>query len=542
MFFDYNKKFVTAWFLPFSLLIIIVLTNYFSNIQLFHFISEFFAILVALGIGFISYYTYHLTQNRYLLYLGIGYANIGILDTFHTLTFPGMNIFEIDGPNATLTFWVLTRIFEAMILLSSVFMRNVMFDAKKIAVLFFLITTVIALISLWFPLLMFDKTEGLTSLKNGLEYSCIFILLVAMFFNKKHLKEFNISVYNSIQFSIIFTILAEFSFTAYLSLSGIEVVLGHAFKFISFWIIFESLLKVSLMNPIALLEKNLKNKTEKLQNKQIELEKNQHQILLLNENLEQRVKEEIQKNEEKEKLLFQQSKMAAMGEMIENIAHQWKQPLSVISTAASGVTFKSKMEMLKKEDIEVSMNHIGTSVQHLSTTIDDFRDFFKVQREGTTFTIGSAFEKTFKLTYSEFKNSNINIEKNIDQIPLFGLENELIQVLINILNNARDALIKEKEIIRVILINASVSNSIINISIKDNAGGITLDILDEVFNSHFTTKSESNGTGIGLYMSKMIIDEHMNGSIKVRNSKFIHNTIPCKGAEFIIQFPQNIDG
>jgi PAS domain S-box-containing protein len=245
---------------------------------------------------------------------------------------------------------------------------------------------------------------------------------------------------------------------------------------------------------------------------------------------------ELEKNNQ-ERIIQQQSKMASMGEMIENIAHQWRQPLSVIGAASSGLQFKNEMNALGDGDIEHTMKHINTSVQHLSQTITDFRNFFKVNKTKNVFVLKGTFEKTFKLIESQFKTSNINVEKNIEEVTLFGFENELIQVFINILNNARDELVKKEQKVKLILIDTIIHNHSLDIYIKDNAGGIPNNIIGEIFDSHFTTKQDSNGTGIGLYMSKMIIDEHMNGSIEVSNVNFEYEENSYSGALFKICLP-----
>ena len=247
--------------------------------------------------------------------------------------------------------------------------------------------------------------------------------------------------------------------------------------------------------------------------------------------------QDITEMKKKDNLLYQQSKMASMGEMLENIAHQWRQPLSVISAAASGVKVQISFDMLKPEEVTESMNHITHSVEHLSQTIDDFRDFFKQDKQQNQFLINNIFEKTFKLIKSQFKTANITIVENIEKISLFGLENELIQVLINLLNNARDELIKQENQERLIIIDVIKENNNVNISIKDNAGGIPNDIIDDVFKSHFTTKQDSNGTGVGLSMSQIIIEEHMKGSITVQNVSYTYENISYKGALFTILIP-----
>ena len=154
------------------------------------------------------------------------------------------------------------------------------------------------------------------------------------------------------------------------------------------------------------------------------------------------IKKEIDNTLEKERLLIQQSKMAVMGEMIGNIAHQWKQPLSTISTISTGIKFQNEMNCLNDHDITLGMDNINGSVQYLSQTIDDFRNFFKPNKTKTNFNILDALENTIKLMGSQFKNNNIELIKNINNAELYGYYNELLQVLINILKNAKDELIK----------------------------------------------------------------------------------------------------
>jgi len=245
---------------------------------------------------------------------------------------------------------------------------------------------------------------------------------------------------------------------------------------------------------------------------------------------------EVEKNKQHE-IVEQQAKMASMGEMLENIAHQWRQPLSVILTASSGIKFKKELNILEDDDIEMSMTSINSSVQHLSQTIDEFRSFFKTDKIKSEFEIENSFKKAFNLIEAQFKNSNIIIKKDIKNVKLFGFENELIQVLLNILNNARDELIKKEQNKNIILINVNLDKNFVLISIQDNAGGVPNNIINEIFKSHFTTKQDSNGTGIGLYMSKIIIEDHMNGTIEVNNDTFEYEKETYIGANFKIAIP-----
>jgi signal transduction histidine kinase len=248
------------------------------------------------------------------------------------------------------------------------------------------------------------------------------------------------------------------------------------------------------------------------------------------------IQEYINENTQQQHILFQQSKMAAMGEMLGNIAHQWRQPLSVITTAATGMKLQKELEILDDESFGQSITNITDSALYLSKTIDDFRNFFKTDKIETNFDIVNTFEKVFKLTDGQFTHNDILFIKNIEDTKLYGLENELIQALINILNNSKDALIElEKPIPRVIFIDAYKQNEKVIIKIKDNAGGVDKKIIDKVCEPYFTTKHQSKGTGIGLYMTSEIIKKHMNGTLKIANVEFKYENKIYKGLETTIE-------
>ena len=264
------------------------------------------------------------------------------------------------------------------------------------------------------------------------------------------------------------------------------------------------------------------------------------QLLLkkLNIRLNAKVKLEIKKNEEKNRILIQQSRMASMGEMLENIAHQWRQPLSTISVAASGMEIKKEFNTLSDKEFYESINHIKNATLYLSNTIEDFRNFFSKEKELNTINISHAIEKSLELMGNTFMQNQINLIRNIDdKIEILSIENELIQVLMNIFSNAKDALrpiINEE---KYILINVYKENNNMIIQIKDNAGGIKDDIIDKVFEPYFTTKHKSKGTGIGLYMSKLLVEKHLNGTLNVRNEEYSFMNKNRKGAIFEIVLP-----
>ena len=265
-----------------------------------------------------------------------------------------------------------------------------------------------------------------------------------------------------------------------------------------------------------------------------------NRLKIMNKKLAIRIKKELDKHQEKDRILAQQQKMVAMGQMIENIAHQWRQPLSVISTSASGLKLKKQLNILEDEELIKSIDKIVDTAKYLSDTIDDFRYFFKPQKDKTKFSLVKNIEKSLSFLETVLKENSIKVEFEYEDIDIIAYETELIQVFINIINNSKDAFIEKKIEDRVIFISIKKFPNRILIEIKDNAGGVEEDILDKVFEPYFTTKHQYNGTGIGLYMSNQIIKTHLNGDIFMKNCSFKYKNIEQKGVITTIVLPKNI--
>lgn len=223
---------------------------------------------------------------------------------------------------------------------------------------------------------------------------------------------------------------------------------------------------------------------------------------------------------EKESLLIEQSRMAAMGEMISMIAHQWRQPLSSIGTAISNLKLRINMKKYDKNSFENKLDDIENYLKYMSNTIDDFRNFFKKDKEKELTNIVYITKLALEMVQEGFEKYNIQIEnKNSKKMPTaFLYKNELLQVIINILNNAKDAFMdKEEKEHKLITIEYEDFERKQKIIINDNAGGISKKIIRKIFDPYFSTKDDKNGTGIGLYMCKTIIEKHFDGKIKVSN-------------------------
>lgn len=240
------------------------------------------------------------------------------------------------------------------------------------------------------------------------------------------------------------------------------------------------------------------------------------------------------------KQLESQSKLAAMGEMIGNIAHQWRQPLSIISTSATGMKLKKEMNILEDRDIDTACDHINENAQYLSQTINDFTNFIKGDTKPVRFDLKNDTDSFIKLVNSTIKNYNLNVILDLkEHIQIQGYPNELIQCFINIFNNSKDAFVQNNinEDERYIFIAQRITGKFVEISFKDNAGGIPENIMPKIFEPYFTTKHKSQGTGLGLHMSYNLIVNHMKGTLEVFNKEYEFNGKEYKGAEFVIKLP-----
>jgi signal transduction histidine kinase len=238
----------------------------------------------------------------------------------------------------------------------------------------------------------------------------------------------------------------------------------------------------------------------------------------------------------------QKDKLLMLGGMFENIIHQFKQPLNAINTEATGLKFQKEMGMLSDEEFVESLDNITKSTVFLAETIDDFRDFLKEDKERVYFNIEDSIKKVESVIKPILVAKGIETHKFFaaEHITCNGYSREFAQVIINILNNAKDAILLENRDDKVIKIDVNESDTNITIDIYDNGGGIPDDVLPRIFESHFTTKEATGGTGIGLNMSKTIIEDHFGGSLLAKNTQFDLNEKSYYGACFTIDIPKNI--
>ena len=231
--------------------------------------------------------------------------------------------------------------------------------------------------------------------------------------------------------------------------------------------------------------------------------------------------------------MIAQSRHAAMGEMISMIAHQWRQPISTIAMDANNIIADIDLDMINPASLKDDSEDIIAQTQELSKTIDDFRNFFRPEKVPEEINIKNVLDDALGVIGTSLKNNSIEIIIDVSEDKkITTFSRELMQVFINIIKNAKDAL-QDQEIESKSITITSKFNDYIKIKIEDNAGGIPDEIMDNIFDPYFTTKGEKNGTGLGLYMSKTIIEKYLNGRLTAYNSE--------KGACFEITLPFELD-
>ncbi|MFK5882020.1 MAG: HAMP domain-containing sensor histidine kinase [Sulfurospirillum sp.] len=253
------------------------------------------------------------------------------------------------------------------------------------------------------------------------------------------------------------------------------------------------------------LEENIAKKTKELR--------------ALNISLESRVKKEVENSRKKDNIMFQQARLASMGEVLHNIAHQWRQPLGALMMIIQGFGTKFERGRLDEKFILSSVDDALKLGKNMSDTLDDFRNFFMPNRAKQIFDVKKAINKSIELTKYQLEKEDIELEFNSNiTAKIYGFKNELMHVVLNIINNSKDILSSKENLKKkkILIITKQTKRKII-INIIDNGGGIKDDIISKIFDPYFTTKHKSIGTGIGLYMSKQLVERHMSGKIYCKN-------------------------
>jgi C4-dicarboxylate-specific signal transduction histidine kinase len=258
----------------------------------------------------------------------------------------------------------------------------------------------------------------------------------------------------------------------------------------------------------------------------------QYQLEALNLTLEERINSALEELRIKDRIMLTQGRQAAMGEMINNIAHQWRQPLNNLGLIVQNIQVDHECGSMTTETLATDVNKVMDTIIFMSQTINDFRSFFSPDCVKKVFTIYQSLTNVITMVEASLSKQGVQllIEQQQDGISVEGYCNEYNQVLLNILNNAKDALLEQSAVKPAILVSIGSENDLAVVRIADNAGGIPDDIIGKVFDPYFTTKENGKGSGIGLYISRTIIEEHFGGTLTVANVD--------GGAQFTITVPQ----
>ncbi len=272
----------------------------------------------------------------------------------------------------------------------------------------------------------------------------------------------------------------------------------------------------------------IQRKNEVLEQQKEEILSQSHQLENINKSLEDKIVDELSKSRKKDLMLIQQSRQAAMGEMIGNIAHQWRQPLNAVGVIIQNLQEAYDYEELNKEYLNDRVQKSMEIIQYMSQTIDDFRNFFKPEKSIQPFNVKQVVEKCISFVEATLKRNDIRLTFHAtEDIFVQGYSNEYAQVVLNLLNNSKDIILERKINSPFIEVNLFQKEGVSYLYVTDNAGGIHESIREKIFTPYFTTKEPGEGTGLGLYMSKTIIEKNMGGSLTFENT--------ADGVEFIVK-------
>ncbi len=490
---EFSKTTIFLWVATLATLLLAGAVNF----LFFHVVAELFAIVVACGIFMVSWHSRRLHENGFFTFLGISSLAVAVIDLLHTLTYKGMGIMPMGGAPTATQLWIAGRYLQAVsTLLAFFFLHRRLRDTPLLAGFSAVTVLIIASIFLWqiFPDCYLEG-YGLTRFKIFSEYLIIALFAAALLLLHRQRGSFDPLVARLLAVSFGFFMVSELTFTQYVNVFGLTNQLGHLFKVAGFYCLYRGVIVTGLTRPYGLLFREL---TE------------------LNRTLEKRVAEEVAKNREKDAMLVQRDRQAAVGEMIGNIAHQWRQPLNTLALIVQDLSTRGDAGELTREYLNDSSVLAVDLIRHMSQTINDFREFFRPDSEKVVFSPRDVIRNLLRLVEGSLREHRISVEVVEKDVPLtVGYPNQFAQVVLNILNNSRDALVERGVPDPWIRIELSGKGERSVITIMDNAGGIPADIMPRVFDPYFTTKK--NGTGIGLHMSRTIIERNMSGSLTVRN-------------------------
>lgn len=512
---------------------------------LFHVSVEMARAIVLLSVSGLAWASWRVMENGYLVVYGSASFFAAIIALLHTLTYKGMAVFPVDNANLPTQLWIASRYLE-----STAFVLAAFFTGRKLEpawpVASFAAASALllgAILGGIFPD-CFVEGKGLTPFKVVSEYLVAGAYVAALYLLLKRRDRFEPYVLQLLAASIACSIVAELAFTLYVSVFGAANMVGHLFVFAAAYLAYWTILVVGVRRPQELLFRELSQREDMLAQRVMERTRQledanwtlarenaarrqaEEELTRLNAGLEQKVAEQLAKNREKDVLLIQQSRLATMGEMLRNIAHQWRQPLSVMSILLANIKDAYEQDELDAQTLNELINEGEKLTRRMSATIDDFKDFFRGDQDMAPFDLAKAVRLALSIVGDTFESEQIEISlAEVEQPQVFGYANEFSRILLNLLSNAQEAIRRRGDGGNIRLeVRRDGDRGIV--SIRDTGGGIPADILPKIFDPYFSTKE--SGTGLGLYMAKKVLD-NMGGRIEGRNVE--------GGAEFTVSVP-----
>ena len=382
---------------------------------------------------------------------------------------------------------------------------------------------IISLLSIYSSWYVLTRKKDI-SLSSTILLATIFILTILFFFDQTH---HDYALAQAVMFPVLCIYLKGFRWGTIYSTLYILIVLGLAFTGIDTWeavpftVTSFTNLTFTFIVVVLVIYYYEMSRSEAFDI----IETANKELKDYKENLEEKVEKALEEKRYQEAILVQQSKMAAMGEMIASIAHQWKQPLATVASIVNTEKMKNNLSVQKDGHLCETYDSILTQVDYMDQTISDFSNFFRPKDKKEFFPLNRSINDVLKILRPQLTKHQIKVEYNQEQDKLIleGYRSEFSQVLLNIITNAKDAIldnIDKKSISEgegKITIKSFFEDNKVKLTICDNGGGIPDEIIENIFTLYFTTKGEELGTGIGLYMSKMIMDSHMKGDISAKN-------------------------
>jgi signal transduction histidine kinase len=495
----------------------------------FHMVMELVSMAVAFSIIIITWNVRGYQKDGYLLFIGIFFLFTGVMDVFQFLSYKEMGAPGEIGRNISMQLWIAGRIIQSVSFAVSPFFLDRKIKIPETLAIYSAMSLFAGASIFWWRIFpdCYIEGSGLTYFKIVSECLIIlvFIASIPLLLLKRHKLDGNVP--RLLVLSISFFTIAEIVFAPLAGYSGLLLTVADLFRLTGYFFAWRAVIEMGVSGPYESLLRNATMRENALERRTAEVVEANRRLEKLNNILEEKLEEEVNKNRDMDFMLIQQCRLAAMGEMIGNIAHQWRQPLNAVSLIIQDLEECYECGEFNGDYLKASVRQAMDVIAHMSQTINDFRNFLKPNKEELHFSVKETIQRALNFVAGSFNDCNIRVEVDMENdVLVCGQSNDYSQVILNILNNAREACVDRQVADARIAVHLFKNNDKSVVTITDNAGGIPEEIIGKVFDPYFSTK-ESGGTGIGLYMSKTIIEKNMKGRLSVRNNG--------NGAEFRIE-------